>query len=104
MICAISSNTFDDNSWWVPYEIGYADKEKKECCIIKLNNLRRDQIPEYLKIKQIIYTVSDLNKKLKSWSSDNLMEWTMKNSYFYHGGLLSESATEHVLSGVVNIR
>ncbi len=102
MICAISSNTFDDKSWWVPYEIGYCDKENKECCILKLSNLKSDQIPEYLKIKQILYNISDLNKKLKSWSSTSIIEWQTNSNYLDRDGLLSQSATDHILMGILD--
>lgn len=101
MICAISSNTFDENSWWVPYEIGYSDKEKKECCLLKLSNLKKDQIPEYLKIKQILYNISDLNKKIKAWST-NVNEWSAKGIYSLREGLLSETATDHVLVNILD--
>ena len=101
IICAISSNTFDENSWWVPYEIGYSDKEKKECCLLKLSNLRKDQIPEYLKIKQILHNIGDLNGKIKSWSND-VSEWSTKVSYNSYDGLLSETATDHVLMNILD--
>lgn len=102
VLCAISSNTFDDKSWWVPYEIGYADKELKECCLLKLDTLSRNNIPDYLKIKEILYNVGNLNKKLQTWSTTILKEWSVMDDYSIYNGILSESVTSHVLTGAMD--
>ncbi|KGK81928.1 hypothetical protein DP73_21070 [Desulfosporosinus sp. HMP52] len=103
VLCLISNNTFDDASWWVPYEIGYADKEKKECCLLKLSTLNKDRIPEYLKIKQVLYNIKDLNNKIESWSTSRIAKLSSNSSYITaKEGLLSESAYNHTLTGIID--
>lgn len=103
VLCLISNNTFDDTSWWVPYEIGYADKEKKECCLLKLSTLSKDNIPEYLKIKEILYNIKDLNSKIDAWSTSRVTKWSMKDNYIIAmSGLLSESVLDHTLTGIID--
>lgn len=51
LLCLVSDKT--KLSWWVPYEIGYADKKGLDIASLKLSYV--DDIPEYLKIKKAIY-------------------------------------------------
>lgn len=52
ILCIISNSTFDVNSWWVSYEIGYADKSNIGCSVMQLATV--DKIPEFLEIKNVI--------------------------------------------------
>lgn len=52
MLCIISNSTIDVNSWWVSYEIGYADKSNIGCSVMQLATV--DKIPEFLEIKNVI--------------------------------------------------
>lgn len=104
VLCVISNNTFDNNSWWVPYEIGYTDKSHTECCLLKLDNVNKNNIPEFLKIKEILYNVKDLNRKLTQWSNAKPSEWQTYKNYILYNGILSESAKyDHVLVGAIDI-
>lgn len=49
ILVLLSENTH--KSWWVPYEVGYAQKSKCEIASLKLGD---SFIPEYLKIKDVI--------------------------------------------------
>lgn len=51
LLCLVSDKT--RLSWWVPYEIGYADKKNIDIATLKLSST--DDIPEYLKINKTIY-------------------------------------------------
>lgn len=51
------------NSWWVPYEIGYAKKNKNELSTLKLKDVT--DLPSFLKITEIIADIYDLNSYLK---------------------------------------
>lgn len=55
LLCLISDKT--KLSWWVPYEIGYADKQATNIAILKLKNV--EDIPSYLKIKKVIYNTDE---------------------------------------------
>lgn len=55
LLCIISENT--KSSWWVPYELGYADKQEVDIAILKLKDV--EDIPSYLKIKKTLYDVDD---------------------------------------------
>ncbi len=55
LLCLISDKT--KLSWWVPYEIGFADKQKIDIAVLKLKNV--DDIPSYLKIKKVLLNKED---------------------------------------------
>jgi hypothetical protein len=104
ILCCLSKDTFDDTSWWVPYEIGFSDNAKKECCLLKLESCDKKDIPDYLLIKEIIYQIPELNKKLKEWSDVLLNETMIKSDYNDKNGLLHENLrSSHNLYGVVDL-
>ena len=47
-------------SWWVPYEIGYAKKGKKDIASLLLKNV--DDFPDYLEIEKKLKGLEDLKK------------------------------------------
>lgn len=55
LLCLISDKT--KLSWWVPYEIGFADKQEIDIAILKLKNV--EDIPSYLKIKHTLLNTED---------------------------------------------
>lgn len=61
VLCLISEQT--KNSWWVPYEIGYAKKSSLKIASLKLKTVK--DIPSFLKIEKIINGTSSLGKYLK---------------------------------------
>ncbi len=99
VLCIISSETFDEKSWWIPYEIGLSDNSKKECCLLKLDNVSGDFIPEFLKIKEVLYNITDLNRKLKQWWP-KIEEWVETYNFKRFGGLAAP-AKDHILIGAV---
>lgn len=64
ILCVISDRTL--LSWWVPYEIGYADKKGINIVSLKLNNI--DDVPSYLKIHKVLYNLEDLYDFIKELS------------------------------------
>ena len=55
LLCLISDMT--RLSWWVPYEIGYAEKQTSDIAVLKLKDVQ--DVPSYLKIKRTLYTKED---------------------------------------------
>lgn len=55
LLCLISDKTH--LSWWVPYEIGYADSKELSIASLKLKNI--DDIPSFLKTKTVLYSIGD---------------------------------------------
>lgn len=55
LLCLISDKTH--LSWWVPYEIGFADKQNINIAILKLKDI--EDIPSYLKIKKTLLNTED---------------------------------------------
>ena len=55
LLCLISDKT--RLSWWVPYEIGFADKKKIDVAVLKLKELQ--EIPSYIKIKKTLLNTDD---------------------------------------------
>ena len=56
LLCLLSEET--ENSWWVPYEIGYANKSRLSIATVKLANVI--EVPSYLKINTYIQTAREL--------------------------------------------
>lgn len=61
ILVLITENTKE--SWWVPYEIGYAKKGKKDIASLLLKNV--DDFPDYLKIEKTLRGLEDLKKYLQ---------------------------------------
>ena len=55
LLCLISDAT--RLSWWVPYEIGYADKQNADISVLKLKNV--EDIPSYIKTKRVLLNTDD---------------------------------------------
>ena len=55
LLCLVSDKT--KLSWWVPYEIGFADKQGIDIAALKLKDV--DDIPSYLKIKKALFNTKD---------------------------------------------
>ena len=66
LLCIISDKT--QFSWWVPYEIGYADMLK--LCIASVKLKRIDDVPSFLKVHKYIKCASELEDYLFSLSSE----------------------------------
>lgn len=81
ILCILSKNTKD--SWWVPYEIGYAKKAKKGINSLLLKNIT--DIPSFLKIENLIPRIENLNKFLQSLNTNKL-----ENYSHYSGHSLEE--------------
>ena len=62
LLCLISDKT--KLSWWVPYGIGFADKQKIEIAILKLKDIQ--DIPSYLKNRKVLFNTEDFLKYISS--------------------------------------
>lgn len=60
-MCLVSEKTI--NSWWVPYELGYAKKSGKKISSLKLKG--NIYLPEFLRIGEIIQGTKSLNEYMK---------------------------------------
>ena len=58
LLCLISDKT--KLSWWVPFEIGFAENKNVEISVLKLKGV--DDLPSFLKIKNTINTIDDFLK------------------------------------------
>lgn len=68
LLCLVSDKT--KLSWWVPYEIGFADKQGIDIAALKLKDV--DDIPSYLKIKKALFNTEDfllyISRLIPYWS------------------------------------
>ena len=64
LLCLVSDKT--RLSWWVPYEIGFAEKQDIDIAVLKLKGI--DDIPSYLKIKNTMLTLDDFLKYVSGLS------------------------------------
>lgn len=74
MLVVFSPNTF--SSMWVPWEIGYAYNSQIALNVLRLKDVPRDKLPEYLKVVKVISDIWDLNQLISNLTksdSDNLL-------------------------------
>ena len=84
VMCLVSASTV--RSWWVPYELGFAKRSGKPLATLKLKG--DVELPEYLKISEIIRGTESLNKYLsgvksgltKSMTAGQLTESLIRSS------------------------
>lgn len=107
VLCILSKTTVD--SWWVPYEIGYGEKGEIEIASLKIANLRKEEIPSYLRIRECLIGIKDLNNyilkiadkkgiKIEQMSKSQHNEYKIKRS----ASILQESYTNHPLKGYLD--
>lgn len=63
ILCILSDTTI--HSWWVPYEIGYGENENRNIASIKIKNLSESEIPAYLRVRNCMMGLEQLNKYLE---------------------------------------
>ena len=85
LLCLLSEET--ENSWWVPYEIGYANKSRLSIATVKLADVM--EVPSYLKINTYIQTA----KELSVWI-DRLPVYGSLLESTQHSSLLEEKLRE----------
>lgn len=104
VLCLLSPSTISAESWWVPYEIGFGERGKKDICSLKLKPLNENLIPSYLKIRRWLKGIHDLNAYLqeinnknnyviKSFSKYNDSQYKLYND----SAILEESVSFHPL-------
>lgn len=64
LLCFVSEKTKE--SWWVPYEIGYATALPKKSPVATLQSLHSVYLPDYLKITDVIPGRKALDKYLSN--------------------------------------
>lgn len=62
MIVIFTNKTL--SSTWVPWEIGYGDATKTDICILKMNDIKKSQLPEYMQIVTVLLDINALNQFL----------------------------------------
>ena len=62
LLCLISEKT--RLSWWVPYEIGYAEKSGIEIASLQLKSV--DDVPSYLKTQKVLVNTDDFIKHIST--------------------------------------
>ena len=100
ILCFASKNTV--KSWWVPYEIGYGKRADKE--IATLLRIDVNEIPEYLKIEEVLDDISDLNNFIKRIANNNsiiLLEGTIDYQY---NDYIKKASDSHQLSKYLHVR
>lgn len=94
-MCLISEKTV--NSWWVPYELGYAKKAGKEICSLKLKG--NVDLPDFLKIGDLICGTKSLNGYIQKIITDARLA---KGTSNINASLESHSSINHSLDSVLD--
>lgn len=84
LLCIVSENT--KLSWWVPYEIGYGKNAGKHISTLLKKDV--DDIPDYLKIEELVRNIDELNKYIKKITSN----YKMPLKEYYSSGIDSSEA------------
>lgn len=110
IMCLLSPNTI--NSWWVPYEVGYADKSGSiEICSLKLKELPDKNIPSYIKINKCLKGIPELNEYLREvlikYNNTVIKSFSKfqddQYKHFEDASILQESYSYHPLSKYLDI-
>lgn len=95
ILCLVSNET--KQSWWVPYEIGYAKKGSKDIASLILKDV--ETLPSFLNIERIIPGTKSLNAYLQSIvavvTSGRLNE-------AYRQEIIAATTTSHPLDNYLN--
>lgn len=78
LLCLISDRT--KLSWWVPYEVATAKCGKKKIASLKLNTT--EDIPSFLKIEEVLWTIQDFLEYVKKFSLRHV--WMGEDVSFEH--------------------
>ena len=62
MIVVFSNKTLE--STWVPWEIGYGDASNTDIRILKMIDVKKSNLPEYMQVVIVLYDIYDLNSFL----------------------------------------
>lgn len=65
-------------SWWVPYEIGYSKKGKKQIASILLKDVT--DFPDFLQIEKKLRGLNDLKNYIREINSDQYFEESVSES------------------------
>lgn len=72
MIVIVSPNTY--RSLWVPFEVGYAfDKKGEKMKILRHKEIDKNNMPDYLKVKELLQGTTSLNRFLGSIRQENFI-------------------------------
>ncbi len=99
ILCVVSNNTFNESSWWVPYEIGYADKSNCPCSVMPLASVT--SVPEFMKIKPLISTIDELNSLIRRMARDSLFELKEQARRITGDEEIVKSSPLHELTGIL---
>ncbi|MFZ3445639.1 toll/interleukin-1 receptor domain-containing protein [Vibrio harveyi] len=96
-MCLISQKT--KSSWWVPYELGYAKRSGKKISSLKLKG--DVELPDFLKVGEIIYGTKSLNDYIKNEIRDFK---SLKSHASINESLESHTDANHPLDGILDWR
>ena len=108
VLCLISPTTV--GSWWVPYEIGYGEKSKKEIVSLQLKSIPDKNIPAYIRIRTCLGGINALNDYLQKSISKHtgsiaksFSAWN-KDEYYQssEASIIQESSIWHPLKDYLN--
>jgi TIR domain len=95
IMCLVSQSTI--KSWWVPYELGYGKRAKKDLATLTLKNTV--ELPSYLKIGAILRGTKSLNDYLSRVGAAGLKGILGES---YHSSLIRHSASPHPLDNCLD--
>lgn len=89
MIVIFTSKTL--HSSWVPWEIGYGDAMGTNIRILKMIDIKKDCLPEYMQVVSVLYDIWDLNAFLAN------VRGTTTEYLINEGAIKSHSSQHHQL-------
>lgn len=93
MIVIFTNKTL--NSHWVPWEIGYGDATSTDIRVLKMNDIKKENLPEYLQIAKVIFDIDGLNNYLAE------IRKSTKNYMIAEGSIKNYDSTINKLKGII---
>jgi hypothetical protein len=97
LLCFVSEKTKE--SWWVPYEIGYATASPKKLPVATLRSARKIYLPDYLNITDVIRGKQELDKYLSKMSTTSQVALNRQRDY----ALMTESKKLSYSDAMLNL-
>lgn len=94
MLVLFSINTF--GSMWVPWEIGYAYNTAVSLNVLRLKDVPKEKLPEYLKVVKMVMSIYQLNSLIADIRNINRDQLLLENSIF------SESNVYNPLNSIID--
>lgn len=98
MVIIFSNRTL--SSHWIPWEIGYGMATSTDIRILKMADITKDRLPEYLQVTRVLYDIDDMNvflSKIKGKTIEDMIKEGAIMDYNSPKNRLKDSVEQYVI-------